>query len=111
MPFLQSLLGPPRHVDPGPSALTLRYATPDDASALDRLSVLDCARAPRGLVLLAEVDGTPWAALSLDDHHAVADPFRLTGELVRLLHERARRLRRAGPEALGELPRVWPARG
>ena len=36
--------------------------------------------------------GGIWAAHSLDDGHAVADPFHPTGELSFLLAERARQL-------------------
>ena len=66
---------------------------------------------PRGDVLVAEVGGEVWAAISLDDRHAIADPFRPTGELVALLLERARQLRRAERGRLHRLPRVSPATG
>ena len=92
-------------------ALTLRYAVPADADALDRLAQLDSTRAPRGLVLVAEVEGELWAAISLDDQHAVADPFRPAGELVALLHERAGQLRRSRHGRRHVLPRVWPRAG
>ena len=62
-------------------------------------------------MLVAEVGGELWAALWLDDHHAVADPFRPTGELVALLVERARQLRRSKRGRLQRLPRVWPEAG
>ena len=93
--FLKRILGPTQSVDAHSPALTLRYAVPADADDLDRLAELDSQRAPRGVVLVAEVGGELWAAISLDDHHAVADPFRPTGELVALLVERARQVRRA----------------
>src|SRR5919198_319240 len=99
---------PPRDLDRGgaPHApgqrLTIRYATPDDASTLEQLATLDSRRPPRGVVLLAEVDDEPWAAVSLDDDHLVADPFRPSGELAFLLAQRAKRGR------MGPLPRVWP---
>ena len=109
--FLETLLGPTQQIDSGPSSLTLRYAVPADAEALDRLAQLDSRRAPRGLVLVAEVGGELWAAISLDDHHAVADPFRPTGELVALLVERARQLQRRDRGRLHGLPRVWPHGG
>lgn len=66
----------------GSTALTLRLAVPADADALQRLAELDSTHAPRGDVLVAEVGGEVWAAVSLEDHHAVADPFRPTGERV-----------------------------
>ena len=90
--LIQTILGPTQQIDPGAHELTLRYATASDAAAVDTLAQLDSRRAPRGLVLLAEVDGTPWGAVSLDDGHVVADPFRPTGELSFLLAQRARQL-------------------
>ena len=62
-------------------------------------------------MLVAEVGGELWAAISLDDHHAVADPFRPTGELVALLVERARQLRRSQRGRPHRLPRMWPEAG
>jgi hypothetical protein len=106
--------GPQRDLDNGRAphapgqSLTIRYATPDDAIELERLAALDSSRPPRGIVLLAEVDGEPWAAVSLDDDHLVADPFRPSGELAFLLSQRARSVRRAEQGQLGRLPRVWP---
>jgi hypothetical protein len=97
--WLRSLAGPVK--DPRPArptraqSLTLRYAVADDADALRRLAQLDSARPLHGTVLVAEVAGELWAAISLDDFHAVADPFRPSGELVWLLVERARDLERA----------------
>jgi hypothetical protein len=107
--FLQRLAGPKQDVPSGASSLTLRLAVPADADALDRLAQLDSRRAPRGAVLVAEVAGDLWAAVSLDDGHAVADPFRPTGELVALLAERSRQLRRA--RRIHDVPRVWPTTG
>ena len=97
--FFKRLAGPVQRMPAGTSTLTLRYAVAADAEALDRLAQLDSDRAPRGVVLVAEVPGELWAALSLDDGHAVADPFRPTGELVALLVERARGLRDRAAEA------------
>ena len=99
----------PQSTRPLGTALRLRLATPDDAKTLRRLAALDSNRPPRGLVLLAEVDGQPWAAVSVDDQHLVADPFRPTGELEWTLIERARELRRKERGRMHALPRVWPA--
>jgi hypothetical protein len=95
----------------GGPALTIRNAGAADAQALARLAELDSSPAPRGLVLLAEVAGEPWAAVSVDDLHAVADPFRPSGELVWLLLERARHLRRSRRGRAWALPRLRPAVG
>src|SRR4051794_33676233 len=75
--------------------LTIRTATVADADALERLAQLDSSRAPRGDVLVAEVGDEMWAALSLDDSHAIADPLRPSAEAVLILAERSRQLRRA----------------
>jgi hypothetical protein len=77
--------------------VTIRLARPEDARAVADLSVLDSAERPRGEVLVAEVDGSLWAALSLEDRHAVADPFHPSAELLPLLRERAHQLRRGMP--------------
>src|SRR3954447_6572333 len=75
--------------------LTIRPAAPADADALERLAQLDSSRAPRGDVLVAEVGDEMWAALSLDNSHAIADPLRPSAEAVLILAERSRQLRRA----------------
>jgi len=108
--FLRRLAGPVQTLPAGSDAdLTLRFAGPADEDEIDRLAQLDSRRAPRGLVLVGEVDGAIWAALSVDDAHAVSDPFHPTGELVALLLERARQLRRS--RKVVDAPRVWPATG
>jgi hypothetical protein len=106
---LKKLLGPTQDIEAASPALTIRYARPDDALALLDLAELDSSSAPRGIVLVAEVDGRIWAAHSIDDGHAIADPFRPTGELVALLVERSRQLRRA--QRMQDVPRVWPRSG
>ena len=74
--ILKRLFGPVQELPAGAPALTLRFAGPADTDAIDRLAQLDSRRSPRGPVLVAEVGGELWAAMSLDDRHAVADPFR-----------------------------------
>jgi hypothetical protein len=76
--------------------VTLRYAFPDDQPALWRLAALDSSEPPAEPVLLAEVDGVPWAALSLADGSVVADPFHHTLHLVALLRARAEQLTESG---------------
>jgi hypothetical protein len=95
----------------GGRRLTIRWATPADAFALARLAQLDSSRPPRGVVLVAEVgqEQELWAAISLDDGHLIADPFKLSGELAFDLAQRARRLKRAERGRMGLLPRVFPA--
>jgi hypothetical protein len=69
--------------------VTVRRATHDDGPALARLAALDCSSVPSEPVLLAEVDGTAMAAISIADGHVVADPFERTADLVELLRVRA----------------------
>jgi hypothetical protein len=106
--FLKRLFGP---VQSGASSVTLRYARAADTEAIDRLAQLDSRRAPRGVVIVAEVGGDLWAARSLDDAHTVADPFHPTAELVSLLVERGHQLQRATRGRTTALPRVWPEAG
>jgi hypothetical protein len=70
----------------------MRRAYPDDAAALARLAALDCGRIPTGDVLVAEVDGELWAAVSVESSGAIADPFRPSAGVVRLLRMRAAQL-------------------
>jgi hypothetical protein len=94
--ILNSLLGPRQDADLAAGRpVTFRYAEPEDALALLDLAALDSSRAPSGTVLVAEVGGHLWAAQSLDDNHAIADPFRPSGELSFLLAERARQVKEA----------------
>jgi hypothetical protein len=89
---LKKILGPTQSDVGDAPSVTIRYARPDDADALLDLAYLDSSRAPEGVVIVAEVGGQLWAARSLDDGHAIADPFRPSGELSFLLAERARQV-------------------
>jgi hypothetical protein len=72
------------------SSITIRPAYADDERALRRLAALDsAAAAPRGPLLLAEVDGVLKAALSLSDGSSIADPFTRTADVVELLRQAA----------------------
>jgi hypothetical protein len=73
-------------------SLTIRLARAEDALALLQLAVLDSAPQIEGEVLVAEVDGEPWAALELGTGEFVADPFRPTAQVVELLRMRAESL-------------------
>jgi hypothetical protein len=106
--FLKKLLGPRQEAPADERGLRIRFAVEEDADALTRLARLDCSRPPRGPVLVAEVGRSIWAALSLDSLQAVADPRRPTGELVWILVERAREVRRAEGGRTRGLPRVFP---
>jgi hypothetical protein len=69
--------------------LTLRTARPDDAPAVRRLAQLDSSRPPSGHVLLAVVGSEPVAALGVETGTVVADPFRLTADVVAVLRQAA----------------------
>jgi hypothetical protein len=84
-----------------PGDVTLRYGFPDDQPALWRLAALDSAEPLAEPVLIAEVDGVPWAALSLSDGSVVADPFHRTLDVVALLRARAQQLTESHPRHRG----------
>jgi hypothetical protein len=73
-------------------ALTIRMAYPDDRAALERLATLDARPLPSEPLLVADIEGELWAALSLADGGAVADPFQPSGALVDLLRARSAQL-------------------
>lgn len=81
----------------------------DDALALRRLAALDSAEVPSGALLVAEVRGELWAAVAVASGVAVADPFRPTAELVRLLRLRAEQLRREDERPVERAGRTWLA--
>jgi hypothetical protein len=106
--ILDRLRGPLQSV-PTSADVVIRHARPDEAGALATLARLDSSRAPRGEVLVADVQGELWAAVSVDDGHAVADPFHPSGELTFRLSERARELHRAGRPTSGARADAGPA--
>ena len=73
--ILKKLAGPIQSVPAGPH-VTIRHARPADADALAVLAKLDSSHPPRGAILVAEAGGELWAAVSLDDNHLIANPFR-----------------------------------
>jgi hypothetical protein len=91
------------------NSVTIRHIGPGDVEALRRLSAMDSKREPSGEILVADVGGELWAAISVDDRHTVADPFRPTGELVSLLDARARQLRDGGRRRAPRFARFRPA--
>ena len=78
-----------------PAPLRIRQARHDDAAAVLRLAALDSSHVPAGDLLLAEVGEELWAAFSLEDGHAIADPLRPSADAVLLLGARARQLHKA----------------
>jgi hypothetical protein len=103
--ILKQLAGPVQ-LTPVDARVTFRHARPDDTEALIKLAQLDSSRVPRGDVIVADADGELWAAVSLEDGHAVANPFRPSGELTWSLMERARELNR---ELRAKPQRGWRA--
>jgi len=90
--------------------ITIRRADAHDADSIARLAALDSTHRPAGLVLVAEREGELWAAISAEDGHVAADPFRPSaGSAERLRAHvgtlerptRARTLRRWLREAIG----------
>ena len=77
-------------------SVTIRVAEPRDHPTLRRLAGLDSARPLTGRVLLAESDGAPMAALSLETGVVTADPFQHTEAAVRVLRLRRYQLLRQG---------------
>ena len=85
------------HMRPEPAAeeqeaVVLRLCRVADDDALERLATLEGRQAPSGRYVVAEVDGTLIAAVSLVSGEVLADPFRPTAELVPLLELRAAQL-------------------
>jgi hypothetical protein len=77
--------------------IEIRRARLEDAAALRRVAALDSKQLPTGDLLVAELDGELAAALPLDGGEPIADPFRPTAALVRLLELRREQIRHAGP--------------
>jgi hypothetical protein len=74
-------------------AVVIRAAADADLPLLHDLAELDSAPPLTGPVLVALVDGRPWAAVGVDDGRVIADPFRPSGAAVDLLRLRAAQLR------------------
>jgi len=93
--------------------MTIRVALPHDAAALRRLAALDSAGPLSGHALIAELDGTPVAAIAIATGTAVADPFEPSGDAVRMLrvrrHQLLGRVRPAARERLRLRPVTQPA--
>ena len=70
-------------------AVLMRPATTADSARVRTLALLDNKRMPAGPFLVAEVGGDIVAARSLSTGTVVADPFRLTSDIVAMLRLRA----------------------
>jgi hypothetical protein len=78
--------------EPAPEVVVLRLCTVQDDAALDRIAELEGAPVPAGRHVVAEVNGRVVAALPLTGGEVIADPFRPTAHLERLLELRAKQL-------------------
>jgi len=95
--------------------LTIRPAFADDEREIERLAQLDDAIVPPAPLLLGEVAGELWVAVSLSSPNHIADPFRPSAELVALVKARARQLhakqaRQCWWRRLGDLTAAQPTR-
>jgi hypothetical protein len=75
--------------------VSIRDASPADAKELRRVAQLDSNEVPPAPLLIAEVDGRIWSAVSLSDGSVIADPFHPTAELIALLRRHATRPHRS----------------
>jgi hypothetical protein len=78
----------------GDQRVLLRFAGESDAAALEWLRQRDTSSLPPPPHLVAEVDGSILAARSLRTGETIADPFRHTAHLCRMLEVRAAHLER-----------------
>jgi hypothetical protein len=70
-------------------AHTVRPATAADAEALNRLARLVRRRPLGGRILVAELDGEPVAAISVDEQRLVVDPVKSSPFAVLALRTQA----------------------
>ena len=75
--------------------IVIRSAAEADAPAIDRLALLDGHRLPAGEQLVAEAGGQILAAAEVASGTTIADPFKPTGGVARLVALRAQQLRAA----------------
>ena len=90
------------------STIAFRTATAEDDRVLQDLSALDSHAPLERPAVIAVVDGSPVAAVSLSDGQIVADPFTRTEDVVVLLRARVAALaaQRASYRGLTRLSRL-----
>ena len=92
-------------------SLTIRQARPGDAAVL-MLAELDSVEPLGGPVLVAESEGSPVAAVSIQDGRVAADPFLRTADAVAVLRMRATQLQPGtGAGAVRRRLAEWRAKG
>src|SRR3954466_8166634 len=72
-----------------PGGVLMRRGTDADSARIRTLAMLDNKRVPAGPFIVAEAGGELLAAQSPSTGTVVADPFRLTSDLVAMLKLRA----------------------
>ena len=77
-------------------SLTIRIAQTDDEPALRHLAEIDSSVPLRGKVMLAELEGTCLAAISLETGEVNANPFKRTAAIVSHLRMRRYQVMRQG---------------
>src|SRR4051794_25467885 len=77
-------------------AVLMRRASAEDTARIRTLARLDDKRMPAGPFLAAEIGGGIVAARSLTTGTVVADPFRLTSDIVAMLRLRASQVSERG---------------
>jgi hypothetical protein len=78
-----------------PESITIRPLREEDVPSVELLAELEERPVPAGALLLAEVEGTVEAAISLECGETVANPFSESETAVSLLRVRAAQLRAA----------------
>jgi len=73
-------------------AVTIRWATAEDAAKLAILAEFDEATVPAAPVLLGFVGDELWVAASVSTGATISNPFRRSSEVAELVLERARQL-------------------
>ena len=81
-------------VDMTPSSITVRQAHPAEP-AVELLAQLDSVKPLTGQVLVAEAEGKPIAAISVDNGRTASDPFLPSADAVAVLRMRAAQLQPA----------------
>ena len=89
--------------------VTIRRAGPCDRPAIVQLAELDEAPVPDGELLVADVGGELWAAVSVASDQGISDPFRPSGDLLAALAERAGRRPGPSPGRRVRTTAGWPA--
>jgi hypothetical protein len=78
-----------------PESITIRPLREEDVPSVELLAELEERPVPPAPLLLAEVEGTIEAAISLECGETIANPFSESEAAVSLLHIRAAQLRAA----------------